>query len=965
MLKTFREEPTWNLRLFSGYRLCSPGGDDVHSRSKDLELLLSLLAFSRDHVQSREQIATAIYGEPGSTTERRLAVLLSRTKKKLVKHGNCFIRFNPDHVWLDLNLIKVDLARIFDCIDDICENSDDFCRTNELIDEIGELSGTINASNATTGVARTIEGFQERLARRIREKLTPSLGPGYSTSLCALLDTLNIPCELPSIVCHLLEIYGELGESTMAHHVLCAHEDYLESEFGEAVSKKVLETYESTIKKSAADEVIACKAYEPQKKNFSIGFNTAISNITDQIVTGGKNQSICVYGPSGSGKSHFLSDLYHGLKPLCTVLCVDLATGLSGKTAMLGSISDTDVLLVDNFCADNLADFRALLQISQPKHLIFTSYKKDELFNAVNTPIPLLSIGNRLNEGPAVKLFEHYFGTNFDDLPTLSKRKIVEIIDYCNQTPSSIKATAIKCREVGLDIALNSIKLQPGSWNHNQSDQHFEDLLDQNLTAQQVKVCQCILRSSNKLIPTMIDSLPEIPSESVIELVQLRVLKSTESGIVSVNPSYRMYFENDFRFQVDPTVWQIHFRDLAHWASRLSISANKDPLIYEHLDVFWSPIEWLLDDDDRLLAVRLFSDISTWFGSMPVPDRLTSRFQLILHKTEIKSHADWGQLALAVGRALFASGKYNEMGSLYDFVQSSDRFKHLPTEVLCSLSVIGSIAHTWLNEFEIAETILLGIKDKVQRKDLLLRIYFNLGCVAERADNLEEALKYYELAFTHYDESHDPRLMAFNSIGALRNRYKLHGQSETTLKSCKSLLTDARLLKGNEIRSMILGDIGIIQIEANQSLEAIGYLSMSLLYLFSVSTTGEVTGRSRLYIIGLIEALDSVKDTAYRDLLSTIKDCFDLLLSSKQDEAYKDLEYLRKLIAEVSLQLLKSYPESEIVSSESFKYLQNDCPLLNHSSLLDSPLEVCVDMFKGHCRKYADVSESIANEIRS
>ncbi|MEZ5164181.1 MAG: hypothetical protein R2688_10650 [Fimbriimonadaceae bacterium] len=806
-------------------------------------------------------------------------------------------------------------------------------------------------------IIHSIEAYQSRLLRAIHDKLLPCLGSTYSNSICALLDVISIPYESPPIVCQLMQIYGAIGESTMVHQILMAHEEYVEIEFGEPASKKVIETYERALCQSMSERSVPCTPIVPHKNSFSVGFHDAVQRLTDQILTRPDGRSYCVHGPSGSGKTHFLIDLYYALSNKANVMFVDLEDGLGKKPSLMGLTEPPDVLIVDNICIDNLNDLRVLTKIISPTYVVFSSYRTDELFQSTNIQIPILSSGNRIDFGPALQLFEHHYSSDFHMLPRRHQAQVDEYICSYNNSPAAIISLAKQCQTLGVDSALRSIKASDFSL-HNSARNTTSHRMpvtvgDFELTNSHIRVCQCILRSGNRLLPGMIGQLPEVPHQIVSDLLEGRVLCESMSGTISVSGSYEYLLKSDYRYQTEPNVWQNHFRDIALWVNRRSDFPEDEPQLYENLSVLWETCSWHLQDTNREQAIQLFIAASAWFGYCPVPKSIISQFTAILNSETIESSNAWGQLAIAIGRAHFSNGHYSEMSSIYEKAIVSTHFGLISPEHKSNLAVIGAISASWLGNYAFAKKILLDMAAVPKDNVAQVKLFFNLGCINERSGDLAGALKSYESAFEYYGEGVDSRLMAFNSISALRSRYQLFGHSKETAQKCRHLLQDKEIMRGNEIRSMVMCDTGIMKMNSGLYGEAIWLICLGLMYLFSVSTNGEVVERAEYYLRSLKESLIALHDEEWIVPLTSLHDCVKLLLSATEDQAYDDIDYVKSLISEICVELIRSHGISSLPDLKSLQFLQDECPLISYGSRLETSIHVTIHKFLGHCRKYS------------
>lgn len=912
------DENLWKLQLFSGFRLRTPSGLEFQSKSRRMVSLITYLALQRDFSCDRHSLAQSIYWDYEDNHEQRLKLLLSRTSNRLKDLGCSFLRITSDSVWLDPNMVEIDIQVAFQLLDAVAEAGNCGKPIRGVFSALGDLISPITFSNEAPCVEEAISHLKRRFLHQIVTKLVPVSGIAYSNYVSALVETLGLEDYESATNCaQLMSIYAGIGDKGAVHRVFSRHEITLDEEFGEVVAHPTHEAYALALQMEPFPGERISPLKVPAIPKISFGFDEITRSLISLIDSSRSEDLIYLQGCDGSGKTHLLSRVYHELLTSKNVVYVDLSQLDDMSTLRDEQCDQVACVLLDGFESQFAPTVRALSRIYNTAVIVCAGQSVCKMPSAVKLCLPQLDVGNRFQVGPGVSFFATIAGMNKADLLELESGKklssIQELVQLSGGNPATIESCAELGKVLGLDGAVNYIRndltglLSRTSHSRAKTSlkNHFISRIEA-LDPEALKSLKLLSRLNGPIVSDLLTMTGHVDPAVLIDLANFGLISLPEDGIVEVILPVREILGASVFGAVEPGEWSAFCSATLLWLRRMAESPSENLVIAKVLRTFCGICSWLLDGDRQQDGLQMYGLLSSWFASSDFDKDLPAQAEAVLiSKSDLKP-VDWSKSVYAIGKGFISRGLYSRCLQLLSWATSCYTFQCLSDNERYPIINQLGLVHRCLGDFESAKSYYQHALTLVPTISAKVTVHFNLGCLAEGQGLFGEALEEYESAAKSYTETVDSRLLIQNTIALLRLRTLLSPDLVNTSETLNRLFKDTLLTQDTRSQATLVMDVGEFKQKSGQTEDAVFYMVTGVLMFLELGYTLNTASKCLPVLQHLSQSLSWIGLDLLADYVGVLAEALESELSrSQSDDGLQGNLVLPRVLREVLLECIQ------------------------------------------------------------
>jgi DNA-binding SARP family transcriptional activator/tetratricopeptide (TPR) repeat protein len=910
------ESSTWRIQIFSGFRLRNPDGLEINTKSRRMVALLTLLAFQRDFSIDRHTLAKIIFWDVEENHEERLKVLLSRISSRLNAQGQSFLKITSTLVWLDDSLVELDVEEARKVISEIADRARAGKPINQLFEQLGSIVSNLEVPIDTPFLVTAADHLKQSYLQLILTHLVPAVGALHSASVGALLESMNLEDPLSSnICCQLMAIYSGLGDRSSIHRVFSRHEEAISEEYGDVVSKSVNEAYHLALDSEAFPGIPPATDYIPIRPPYSFGFDEFIAKLTSAIESAQPGDMFYLTGCEGAGKTHMLARLWHENPGTLKYSYIDFNFVEEELEHIMQRHRTSDVILIDNF--DNSgADFMRYLHQSNNSPIIVLTGRTTHTYPGITTlRLPRLSAGNRLEVGSAIALLRRSLemdATNFESNPDATDLKYYhQIAVLTGGIPGALINCAQTIRTFGVKSALNYVQSELSTISAKRLDASAFSLRTTvlsrvlELNEEQLLCCQLLAKINAPIFADLVNEACEIPLTIFDDLIQQGFVSSDSRGLFKLEPSVFQVMSGYSIGAINPAFWQDFCDGALLWLSRRAESISQNLDVADSFDALVVVCESLMQRNDPQNGVEMFCLMSKWFPSVNFPKELALQAESLIVSQPAKSDSDLIVQVCALSGAFFHKGIYSKMLGILQWGKNSINMDSVkPTELSRLYNNLG-LASRCVEDYKNARVFYeqaLGLSTDVES---LVKLNFNLGCLAEASGDYRDGLSYYELAASSYTANTDYRLLAQNTLSILRLRNRFNADPSISEDLIVDLFKESQSARDRRSQATIILEIGEMKFSGGQDISGIYYMIIGTLLSLQLEYSKNTISKFGPTLAILCDALRKNNQTAAADKLEVISlGMADHLRDDEWNADGKDM--LPTVLREILLQCLKT-----------------------------------------------------------
>jgi tetratricopeptide (TPR) repeat protein/DNA-binding SARP family transcriptional activator len=897
----------WRLQLFSGFRLREPGGSEVTTKSRRLIDLLMLLALKNDCSYSRHALAKQVFWDVDEGQDARMTVLLSRASQKLNSFGKSFLGITGDTVWLNQSAIEIDLVQAVRLIEQISSEASEGRPTRRLFEALGNMVSPLELSPGNPFVTEGVNTQRNRIRFLIHSKLVPATGIQGAASVGSLVEVLGLEEPLSATCCsQLMLLYAGIGDTSAVHRVFSRHEDALDDEFGEVVSRKVHDIYKLALSTEPFEGRARLLFSVPPSPVKSFGFEPLIEKLATLVRSARKGDRIELVGGPGSGKTHALSLLFACLTPSNNVAFIDLDQ-IDQELEQYDDISKSTVLLFDNFAPRHQSIVSSIVAATSATVSIAATECPSELPGSIWHPMPQLEIGHSLEYGSATQLILSELGSqDLPDNPSSVIRLSNELVTLTGGNPGALMKALDIVRTVGFKAAIEFIHsdlLSFGPVSLDRGERSFRRIVLQRVEAlspTQLRSCQILARLRHPIsVGALLASHLHGP-EVVRDLQAFGLAEPMPQHSVRLVEPVRLVLDSSPLGICLPEEWEQFCDSIYHWISRHADDVSKNLELSFSMGALEVVCGSLLDRGNCLDGLLMFEAISKWFPSSYFAFELVLQAEARLLSIDEIDSEKWGAFVVALGKGFFHKGQYKRMLRLCKWATNFASYELLGSEGKYRLLNLFGLAYRCLDEFSEAEQCYLQALLVAPSSEAKVTLNFNLGCLAEGQGNKLQALKYFESAAREYSPRADRRLMTKNTLDLLRIRSELFPDEAKTESSLLALFKESHLNDDMQAQAILISEIGEFKLRKGHAVDAGHYLIIGVFLCFQLGLTRETARLCKPSLQVLVTYLRHEEALEFADQIEILT----LAISMDSNRDWGLPENLHAVLNEVLMQAL-------------------------------------------------------------
>lgn len=941
ILERPRESATrkWRLELFGSFRLYSPAGEIVHTKSGKLKVLLAYLALQPKLEATRKALAEALFDGDEAWPASNFAVLLSRAQKTLREYCDSVPIFNitADRIGLLADHVEIDVRSFEEQLRNSNGASDPYQAGCRLVDALDRVTALPLAGIDHPLVFHARRQIGDQILEALQGLACSPYGPQNRELILNKLQTfefLNKPNLLT--VERLMRLFAGLGMKEEVVKVYTDYESEMNEEYGESTGKSLTDLFELLLLQLDERGAVSTARMQPTRPSRTFGREETLEILNSRLSAGYQGPRLTMLtGQSGIGKTHLLQTLYWGLPNRRNVEYFDLERTPSELLQRLLINDDIDLLFIDHVEQDDVDLIKQLLgSRPQVKLMCAGNARLPKLEQSIIVIGPLVT-GSRTTAGPAVHLLSEsknaVLGSNGDGNEARHQALLYELATVCEGIPLALEIAGRLSASIGLQQTINCLNRNPSSLSSQRGDQDRHASLQnairlsfEHLSREASELVRLLgmtgdhchldhLLSSGGFFPC------DIEEAFVAGLVvreqnsqYVRVLKSTAHFVSLVAEGTQE--EQLLKFYRAGKVW---FGD----------QAMRDPIDLEISGSIPAGVRAateLLRAGELEDGLALFAALRPWLGSSVLTEKQLEHFEEALWLDEAAQCPQWGQAVVTLVSAHFHLHRYEAMDRVVKKATLSTAFESLTPNVRCQLVLQTGLARRCLGWLEDAVASYQGAIELAELLDdakTLATCYFNLGSLFEAQDRLDEALEAQDRAADYLSACNDLTLESFVNLSIGRLRYRLGHDLREVSHVLEATLSHAMSRPDRRVAAEILQNLGLIYFERSLFAEAALAETVGSVMLLEFGYTEEFRRLTRSSLVTLCDALFELRMDSLAQAIRLLIDRLggaalyapnQALFESIQSKTYRNPTNLKLSVAlptDVALSLERSFAE--------------------------------------------------------